>query len=655
VVGIALWCVLCVSVGGHTLRSTLGQEYMFSGPWNTGSPVHETITHLALKRAGLTNNKEYDCCKSSEDFSASTQKIVADASNREYLRGVLWNDDPTATLFDNNEEENWDFGLGVAFGVEFKSCMRIIKNVEKNTCSSLMCRSHFGDLQFLHAMANTLCEDPLEIQKRIVRWGEFTYKVAIGEISGGAKLKDISVEGDEFNIGEKLFPLNKDMSVDQLFLVPDSHHCKAPYTSTKRRSGWFWSKKRTVCHYRKLNGGSARKRAAGSLAHMIEDSYAGGHCTRENGNCHAAEYKEKPEGLSLKNCGPILSFNSYLGQDSKKHHYYDNRQGTTEPKPSNTFLKWIKSQVRTYPKDEKRLLEKKTHTESEKAKVRTFLHGQQSQDAFATLSWVDATPGAVESIHQVSELFKLIKEKKPWEAAKQHLLNVFRLSKEADISGHGMGAGRHSECNGVPLPKHLLKEMAQKSAPEIAKEELKELNKGDNSALSTLQSTGVHCNVNTPPPFCACNVDDWKIRHEIVSLAKRIEADQRANSDERKVLQKALRRTRVALKNLWKKRAPPGFKKRNVRNDLLNALRAWKDQESKETEADVMASAGRAFCQSDTTSIRINQLLEDYVGTGALRASAKFKIFALVGKVVDKAKKKRLKNKSEMAADAALS
>ena len=98
------------------MRSTLGQEYMFSGPWNTGSPVHETITHLALKRAGLTNNKEYDCCKSSEDFSASTQKIVADASNREYLRGVLWNDDPTATLFDNNEEENWDFGLGVAFG-----------------------------------------------------------------------------------------------------------------------------------------------------------------------------------------------------------------------------------------------------------------------------------------------------------------------------------------------------------------------------------------------------------------------------------------------------------------------------------------------------------------------------------------------------------
>ena len=38
---------------------------------------------------------------------------------------------------------------------------------------------------------------------------------------------------------------------------------------------------------------------------------------------------------------------------------------------------------------------------------------------------------------------------------------------------------------------------------------MKELNKGDNSALSTLQSTGVHCNVNTPPPFCACNVDDW--------------------------------------------------------------------------------------------------------------------------------------------------
>ena len=212
---------------------------MFTGPWNTGSPVHETITHLALKRAGITNNSEYDCCKTSDSFSEASRKIIADASNREYLRGVIWNDDPTATLFDNSEEDNWDFGMGVKFAAEFKSCMVFIKNVDKNTCSSLLCRSHFGDLQFLHGMANSLCEDPYVIRNRMLQWGEFTYKVAIGEISGGTKLKDVVVNkwgsgpkyaDKSYNIGEMLFPLNKHMTVDQLFLVPDSHHCKPPYT-----------------------------------------------------------------------------------------------------------------------------------------------------------------------------------------------------------------------------------------------------------------------------------------------------------------------------------------------------------------------------------------------------------------------------------------
>lgn len=103
------------------------------------------------------------------------------------------------------------------------------------------------------------------------------------------------------------------------------------------------------------------------------------------------------------------------------------------------------------------------------------------------------------------------------------------------------------------------------------------------------------------------------------------------------------------MTNLWKKRIPPGFKKRNVRNNLLNALRLWRKTEHQEAEAEVIASAGKAFCQKDTSSIRIQQLLEDYAATGALKLSGKMKIFEVVGKLVDTAKKKRLKNKSEMA------
>jgi hypothetical protein len=634
-----LFLLTLQGANGVQLRQRAGQDlrYMFSGPFNSGSPVHEIITHLALRRSGLTNNKEYDCCANSASYSQETQDAIAGASNREYLRGVIWNDDPTSTLFDDSEEDNWDFGMGAAFVLEFKSCMTIIKNVDQNTCSSLMCRSHFGDLQFIHGMANTLCEQPSVIQTRMLRWAEFTYKLAIGEISGGEQLRNVVVGSDEFNVGTELFPLHSDMTVDQLFFVPDSHHCPAPYDSTKRRSRLPWNKK-GVCYYRRFNGGSVAKRAAGSLAHMIEDSYAKGHCTREDVLCDSVGADDNGETKSrARNCGAVISFNSYLGQNSDDHHDYDSRQGSASPKPTSFFRKWLSKHIKHSLKKLKALFGLKKHSSREMREMKTYFHGAQTADANSALTWIDETPGAVEAVYQVTKVFKLIKAKAPFEEAKPALQHIFRLSKDADVSGHGMGTGRHADCKGVPLPASLTTKLAETSAKEIADTEAKEIFDGEKKEQQ--------CDSEALPPYCACNVLDWKFRHELVSTKQKLKGlGQKDPSLE--FLERALSDAENGLARVWKQ-APPGFKKKNrVRNDLINALRQLQEARGdKPAEDHVLARAGTAFCQPDTAAISAEHLLDAFVKTNGLRKGKRGKLNSLLGSVVDKVKVKRIQKK----------
>ena len=140
----------------------------------------------------------------------------------------------------------------------------------------LLARSHFGDLQFIHGMAASEKEAAAVSQGKVMQWAEFTYKAAIGEIPGPTTLGAVGVTGIP-----ELFPSAKDQTVSALFGI--------------------------------ANLGDVSKRAAGSLLHVIQDSYASGHVQRE----------ELPGGRK----GRILSFHSYSGQDHDKHGHDDALQG----------------------------------------------------------------------------------------------------------------------------------------------------------------------------------------------------------------------------------------------------------------------------------------------------------------------------------------
>ncbi len=118
-----------------------------------------------------------------------------------------------------------------------------------------------------------------ETRKKMMLWTDFTAKVAAGEIKGDTKIGDLGKDMGEF---KTLFEKQKDQDIKQLFGVEDEK-------------------------------GDVQKRAAGSLLHLIQDSYAEGHVERED--------------LGDGRKGSVVSFHSYANQDHDKHGKSDQMSG----------------------------------------------------------------------------------------------------------------------------------------------------------------------------------------------------------------------------------------------------------------------------------------------------------------------------------------
>jgi hypothetical protein len=160
------------------------------------------------------------------------------------------------------------------------------KTLDGGSRMSLLARSHFGDLQFLHAMAAREGEPAGEKRRRIMMWTEFTWKVARGDFGLDARLRDVGVDGMTEFFGRA------DWRVQDLFTLGN------PALRPRIKEVAF-----------------------GSLLHMVQDSFAKGHVDRREATlgerCTGAPAHPAP--------GRILEFHSYIRQDPKKHAEYDSR------------------------------------------------------------------------------------------------------------------------------------------------------------------------------------------------------------------------------------------------------------------------------------------------------------------------------------------
>lgn len=248
--------------------------------------VHEDITDAAVSCASkwrqLPVGAERPPCRA---YPAPIRRHDHGNKADPLIRGVWWNDDPNQMLW-GVEYPMWLIYMRDARTIATKHRNWWGRRTTINATYKMQYRSHYGDLQFLHAMANADQETAEDVRERMLLWAGFAYKVAIGQISIEARLGDLDDE-----LARRYFKHQPGWTVNYLF-------------GPKYR----------------LNAETMPEVALGSILHMIQDSFSEAHARRTY--------------LPTARCpfGGVVEFHSYIGQDTEAHDRTDTRaalQGNT--------------------------------------------------------------------------------------------------------------------------------------------------------------------------------------------------------------------------------------------------------------------------------------------------------------------------------------
>lgn len=245
-------------------------------------PVHEEIT-----------NRIYGC-DGDRKVCAGAAALTAPVP---VLAGVRWNDDPP---FRMTASQAGGTKCKVSETIRFETqptCWATLfmdaskgasRGKQYGPGDAMLYRTHFGDLQFLHAMATRDGELARDTKARVMGWFEFTWRTAQGEYNLDTRLKEIDNPTIQAAFG------HTEWRVLDLF--------------TQGASGGL---RRSVDDV-----------AFGSLLHTLQDSYAEGHVNREESSgtrkCAAA-------GISVEAPGAIQEFHAYNHQDHSAHAQADTR------------------------------------------------------------------------------------------------------------------------------------------------------------------------------------------------------------------------------------------------------------------------------------------------------------------------------------------
>lgn len=276
-IAIAISCAAVVApAGAYNMNSVATPVLSYTSHAylldKVSDPVHEIITMLA-----------YNC--QANPGACRGQPLTFDRARVDkpighLVRGVEWNDDPSLMLSGGAiDKSRWVIWMDD--GERIADCIRSGKAGCKTIDHTfdLLYRSHFGDLQFLHAMASRDGEPPAETRRKIMDWAEFSYKVATGAISPETPLSDI-----------------KDVQIDKYL----------------RRGSWTPQFLFTKTTGDKDVAGTVYLVALGSLLHMVQDSFSDAH-VRRKGSCRALNHNKLE----------IEEFHNYVMQDAAAHKRAD--------------------------------------------------------------------------------------------------------------------------------------------------------------------------------------------------------------------------------------------------------------------------------------------------------------------------------------------
>ncbi len=237
------------------------------------TPVHEDLTHRA-----------YGC-------HGGHGRCRVGGAPRAVIEGVQWNDNPPFS-FRSLKLTVSPTCIGVTIQLPnlHPTCWSAIFASAAATATTarglpfgpndtLLERSHFGDLQFIHAMAID-GEAPQVTRGNIFAWVRFAYLVSVGDIASDA----VMLDGKAVGSIASFFPSHGE-TVMTLFTKGTDPH------SDER----------------------VRDMAFGSLLHLVQDSFSKSHVEREP--LRAAGSEALP--------GRIVQFHSYAHQDPYVHAQRD--------------------------------------------------------------------------------------------------------------------------------------------------------------------------------------------------------------------------------------------------------------------------------------------------------------------------------------------
>jgi hypothetical protein len=276
-------------------ENTCLKDYLFK------DPVHELITC----RAFLVTEFKTDLPEKPKNYP-----FPPGVSKEAVLWGVEWNDDPPFVIKKNFKNGNSSI-LSTKTSARWIASFEEARNKAQDKAREanvldfkypLLHRIHFGDLQFIHAMATKKNEVSKDTQERIMMWAEFTYKIANGTLDKNSKLGEIKVTGFDTYFPKKenvYFPSYNDTPIN-LFTLGN------PALEN-----------------------NVQEIALGSLLHLVQDSFVKSHVKR-NKNLSGVECKGIEDSP-----GVIEQFHTYIGQDTQKHKEEDSKNAYKRSREEN--------------------------------------------------------------------------------------------------------------------------------------------------------------------------------------------------------------------------------------------------------------------------------------------------------------------------------
>lgn len=252
--------------------------------------VHETMTRMAYACAAAATTAEPKTC-----WTAPGPLEIAKGKFTTDEIAVRWPDDPLR----KGDSKLTMASLGKDIALD---CPKEVKGPDGKDKTiydaGLVCSSHYGRLQFLHAMGSAGDLDRKATLRKIYAWSALTYDVATGRIDlgldickavtpsyGGKPAYAALAEAFEAAPGSCDFSAGKKgerpagMSVRAFFTADCAGKVRMPGKPCGPRSDVAASAETDAL---------ARRTAVGALLHLIQDSYSQSHVSRPIGGVAVA-------------------------------------------------------------------------------------------------------------------------------------------------------------------------------------------------------------------------------------------------------------------------------------------------------------------------------------------------------------------------------